>query len=97
MPESTVRVEENPEKNRYEIFVDDRIAGFAEYSDAMGQRVMFHTEVDSAFNGQGVGGKLAAAALDDIRAKGMKVVPTCPFISGYIDRHPEYADLLRQR
>lgn len=90
-----VRVEDNPEAHRYEVFVDDELAGFAEYHDTPGVRTMYHTVVDPSFGGRGIGGKLAAAALDDVRAKGLAVVPTCPFIAGFIQRNPDYADLLR--
>lgn len=93
MPDA-VRVEDNPAEHRYEIFLDDTPVGFAEYRDALGQRVLFHTVIDPEFEGRGLGGKLAAAALDDVRAKGLEVVPTCPFIRSYIERHPEYADLV---
>jgi predicted GNAT family acetyltransferase len=55
---------------------------------------MAHTEVPAKYQGQGLAGKLAAAALDWARTKGMKVIPGCPFIEGYIGKHPEYADLL---
>ena len=53
-----------------------------------------HTEIDPAFEGHGVGSALAKAALDDVRAKGLKAVPLCPFIRTWIDRHPDYEDLV---
>ncbi len=53
-----------------------------------------HTEVPGAYQGQGLAGKLAKAALDWARTQGYKVVPSCSYIRGYIDKHPEYADLL---
>jgi uncharacterized protein len=56
--------------------------------------VLVHTEVDSAYEGHGVGSVLAKAALDDIRRRGKRVTPLCPFVSTYIARHPEYADLV---
>ena len=57
-----------------------------------------HTEVDDRFEGQGVGSALARFALDDVRAEGTRrVVPRCPFIKGWIDKHPDYADLTRGR
>jgi predicted GNAT family acetyltransferase len=55
---------------------------------------MFHTEVPPEYQGQGLAGKLAAAALDWARAKGLKVIPGCPYIQGYVGKHPEYADLV---
>lgn len=69
------------------------VAGFANYRHANNQIVLTHTEVDSAYKGQGVGGQLVRAALEDICARGLRVVPECPFVKGWIERHSEYADL----
>jgi predicted GNAT family acetyltransferase len=88
------QVRHQPEQHRYEIVVDDAVAGFAEYEELDGRHVFFHTEIDSSYEGQGLGGKLASGALDAERAAGCKIVPTCPFIAGYIGKHPEYADLV---
>lgn len=74
--------------------VDDRLAGFAQYRRHGGRLVFIHTEIDDAFEGQGLGSKLARAALDDARAHGLRVVPQCPFIAEWIRRHPDYADLV---
>ena len=48
----------------------------------------------TGFEGHGVGSRLVQGALDDLRARGLAVVPLCPFVAGFIDRHPEYADLV---
>ena len=61
----------------------------------LGKRVFTHTSVDPDYEGHGVGSALARAALDDVRAHGISIVARCPFIAGYIDRHPEYADLTK--
>ena len=53
-----------------------------------------HTEIDDAYEGQGLGGQLARGALDDVRANGHKVIATCPFIKGWIAKHEDYQDLL---
>ena len=90
-----IRVDDNPAETRYEIFVDGDLAGFAQYEDDDGRRTLLHTLIEPAFEGRGLGSRLAAAVLDDIRAKGLTVLPLCPFIGGYIQRHPEYADLVR--
>ncbi len=56
---------------------------------------MVHTETDPAHGGQGYGSLLVKGALDDVRRiGGLKVKPTCPFVATYIERHPEYQDLL---
>lgn len=88
-------IRNNPDLGRYEILVDGEPAGFAEYRLGSGGTVVFtHTEVNSKYEGQGVGSDLASGALDDVRAKGGSVRPLCPFIKRYIDRHPEYKDLV---
>jgi uncharacterized protein len=81
-------------KGRYEITVDGKLAGFVDYTVGDGVVALTHTEVDDAFGGQGVGGRLAKGALDDIRRQGKKVSPICPFIKGYIDKHPDEQDLV---
>jgi uncharacterized protein len=92
---ANVTVQENPERNRYEALVESGVvAGFSEYQKRDGRLVFTHTEVDDAFEGQGVGSALARGALDDARAQGLVVEPLCPFIKAYIDRHPEYQDLV---
>jgi len=92
---AAVTVQDNPEKDRYEA-VDESgvVAGFAAYRKQNGSVVFTHTEVDDAFEGRGVGSTLAREALDDVRGSGVKVVAQCPFIKSYIDRHPDYQDLL---
>jgi uncharacterized protein len=94
---SDVVVSDNPEKNQYEARVDGELAGYAEYHLTRSSIVFTHTEVDPAYKGQGVGSALARFALDDVRSKGERdVVPVCPFIHGWIDDHPDYADLVRR-
>ncbi|MEI2809648.1 MAG: GNAT family N-acetyltransferase [Nocardioides sp.] len=90
-----VRVVDNPEAARFEGWVGDALAGFAEYR-LRGDRIVFtHTEVDPAYAGRGVGTAIAHAALDAVRADGeLHVVPLCPFIKAWIDKHPAYADLV---
>lgn len=88
------RVTDNPDQHRFEAFVDDELAGFAQYR-LHGDRITFtHTEVDDAFEGQGVGSSLARGALDHSRDAGRTVVARCPFIKAWIDKHPDYQDLL---
>lgn len=85
------------EGDRFEARTDDGVvAGFAAYVREPGKVIFTHTEVDPAFEGQGVGSALAVGALDQVRASGERVVPLCPFIRAYIERHPDYADLTRR-
>ena len=87
-------IEYNPDENRFEGYVDGALAGFVLYERDHDRLVLVHTEVDDAFEGQGVGSKLVAGVLDEIRSRGVAVVVQCPFIKRYISRHPEYADLV---
>lgn len=83
-----------PAEKRFEAVVDGRVAGRAEYILA-GQLIIFsHTEVDSAFEGAGIGGALARHSLDEARRRGLVVMPICPFYQAWIGRHPEYRDLV---
>jgi hypothetical protein len=87
-------VRENPEKRRFEAVVDGEVAGSLFYRDTEDGLVLIHTEVDEAFEGRGIGSRLVAGVLDDVRARGGEVVPICPFVKRYLERHPEYTDLV---
>jgi uncharacterized protein len=87
-------VQDNPAHGRYEALVDGQVAGLLFYRAREGELVLVHTEVADEFEGQGIGGRLVAGALDDIRARGLRIVPICPFVKAYLQRHPEYTDLV---
>ncbi|MDE3725246.1 GNAT family N-acetyltransferase [Nocardiopsis sp. N85] len=87
-------VADAPENERYEIRVEGEAAGFAEYILTDGLITFTHTEIDPAHEGRGLGGKLVRAALDDVRGRGLDVLPLCPFVKGWIQRHPDYVDLV---
>ena len=84
-------------KSRYELRMDGRVVAHAQYHRE-GDAVAFtHTEVDEAMEGQGLGSRLASFALDDVRSRGLKAVPRCSFIAGYIARHEkEYGALVKR-
>jgi uncharacterized protein len=89
-----VSVTDAPERHRFEAWADGRLAGFAEYIRRDGLIVFTHTQVDPEFEGHGVGGALAHAALDDSAAHKLRVRAQCPFIADWIERHPGYERLL---
>jgi uncharacterized protein len=89
-----VSVADNPAKRRYEAHVDGALAGSVSYQERPGGLVLIHTEVADEFEGRGVGSRLVAAVLDDMRTRGLSVTPHCRFAAAYIQRHPEYADLV---
>ncbi|HEV7624473.1 MAG TPA: GNAT family N-acetyltransferase [Amnibacterium sp.] len=89
-----VTVRDDRQAHRYRIEVDGAEAGFAAYRLQPGRVVFTHTVIDPAFEGHGLGGRLARTALDDVATRGEQVVPLCPFISAWIRRHPEYLDLV---
>ena len=81
----------NDELGRYEAIVDGALAGFAEYTLTSQTITFIHTEVDSEYEGQGVGSALAQGALDDaIRRGDRRIKVVCPFIRAWIERHPDY-------
>jgi predicted GNAT family acetyltransferase len=67
--------------------------GFSAYRLVSDGIIFTHTEVDPAFEGRGIGSRLAAGALDDVRARGLRMTVKCPFIAAYLRRHPEYGDI----
>jgi predicted GNAT family acetyltransferase len=87
-------VRDNPEELRYEILHEGELVGGIWYRTAPGVVVLVHTEVEPSAEGQGVGSRLVSGALDDIRARGLRVAPVCPFVAAYLRRHPEQRDLV---
>lgn len=88
------QIRNNTDGQRYEVSVDGKPAGFAEYRLRNNRVIFTHTEVDSAYEGHGLGSTLARFALDDVRERNLSAVPLCPFIAAWIKRHPDYRDLV---
>jgi uncharacterized protein len=87
---------DNPDKHRFELRLGQDVAAYAEYN-LLKDAVMFtHTEVLAQHEGQGFGSKLARFALDDVRRRGLRAIPVCHFIAGYIRKHEEYLDLVSE-
>lgn len=93
MDTASLAVSDNEQESRYELTRDGEVLGFLVYrSEPEHDRVVLvHTEVDPAYEGQGLGSVLVKGALDDLRERGVAVVPLCPFVRAYLRRHPEYA------
>ena len=85
---------DNPAEHRFELLVGGQLAGFAAYREGERTHVLTHTEVDSAYEGQGLGSVLIRGALDEIRARGHSALPVCPFVRSFVERHPDYLDLV---
>jgi hypothetical protein len=88
------RVEDNVRLSRYEIKVDGRVVGIADYRVEDGVVVLPHTEVDPALRGTGLAAELIGAALDAIRAAGHRIDPQCWYVAHFVAEHPDYKDLL---
>jgi len=86
-------VTNNSAESRYELAAGGAVA-IAAYRVEEDAVVFTHTEVPQALEGQGVGSRLVRGALADVRLRGLKARPLCPFVAGYIERHPETRDLL---
>jgi uncharacterized protein len=89
-----IEVLDNPDASRFELRLDGELVGSAFYRPEPGRIVFTHTEIGPSHKGEGLGGRLARGALEDVRRRGLAVVPVCPFIAGYIRSHSEYRDLV---
>lgn len=87
-------VQDNPAEQRFEVRLDGEVVGFLRYDDRGAAVLLTHTEVDERFEGRGLGSTLIREALDALRSRGVGVLPYCPFVRGYIQRHAEYVDLV---
>lgn len=87
-------VTDNARQEQFEIRAGDERAGFVAYELQGDQLSLLHTQVDQRFEGQGIGGRLARGTLDSARERGLAVLPYCSFIRTWIQRHPEYLDLV---
>jgi predicted GNAT family acetyltransferase len=97
MATGKITIRDNPDEHRVELRVDDEIAGVAEYVLGPGTIVITHTLVEEKWPGRGLGTRLSRHVLDYARERGLRVRPKCPFIRSYIERHPNYGDLVAAR
>ncbi len=93
-----ITVRDNPEQHRYEAVVDETVAGLIQYRDRHdGARVFLHTQTSPDFGGKGVASVLVRRALELERQRERMVVPVCPFVSAFLERHPDYKDVTERR
>ncbi len=90
--DATVRNAED--RGRYELLVGDDVVAVADYYDRGDVVVLPHTEVAHRLRGQGYGALVVQGALDDLRAKGKRIVPACWYVRAFIDSNEQYTDLL---
>lgn len=89
---TALTIRNNPDRPRYEVLDGGKVIGQAAYvDDGDGHRIFYHTAIDEQYGGQGLAGRLAAEALDETVAAGLKIVPVCPFIKKYLRRNTRYA------
>ena len=89
-----IEVLDAKERSRYEILVDGTFAGFTHYQHHEGALVFDHTVIKEKFAGQGLASKLVRATLDDVRAQEVRIVPLCEYVAGWLEKHPDYDDLV---
>lgn len=89
-----VVIRDDPSNERYTAEVDGELAGFTEYRPWEGRLLFPHTEIDDAHSGKGVATKLIREALDDVRSKGVMIVPLCPFVARFVRHNPDYMDMV---
>ena len=94
IPDDAITVVDDPSASRYELHVSGELAAFTNYRLAPNRIVFTHTETLDGFAGHGLATRLARGVLDAARARGLQVVPQCPFVAQYVDEHPEYQDLV---
>lgn len=95
--EEIVEVSHEPEARRFVVTVDGALAGFTEYRERQGGEVFdfVHTEIDPAFGGRGLGGRLVSEALARTSELGRVIIPHCPFVAAWLKKHPEFAGEVR--
>jgi predicted GNAT family acetyltransferase len=92
----TIEVRDHPAALQYGVTADGEPAGTLRYTLDGDVVTLVHTEVEPRYEGHGVGAQLVKGALEDLRARGKKIVPVCPFVLAYLERHDEYRDLIQE-
>jgi uncharacterized protein len=90
-------VRDNSATHRYELLLDGELVGDLLYRAKDDVVTLIHTAVAPQLEGHGLGERLVAGALHDIRERGLQIVPLCPFVAAYIRRHPDYESLVKSQ
>jgi predicted GNAT family acetyltransferase len=96
MTDRKIEIRDDPEEGAYVVEVNGERAGKAVYHMRGGRHLFVHTEIDDRYSGMGLGTSLVRYALDDVRAMRGTMVPICPFFAAYLERHPDYEDIVDQ-
>jgi len=94
--EALVSVRDDPLASRFELRVNGVLAGYVSYRDARSGRAFEHTVIATEYQGMGLASQLIRYALDEARATGRNVLPSCPFVRSFVQQHPAYVDLVGQ-
>lgn len=98
MADTEPQIADRPERHQYQLALDGKVAAHIAYCmRGEGTIDLVHTEVEPEHEGKGLASRIAKFALDDARARGLKVIPSCSYIDGWVKKHPEYADLVTSR
>jgi predicted GNAT family acetyltransferase len=89
-----IDVADAPDRERYELSVDGEVVGFTAYRARPGLIALIHTEVDEQHQGHGLADRLIRFVLEDARTRGLAVLPFCPFVKAFIERHREFEALV---
>jgi uncharacterized protein len=89
-----IEVADAPDRERYELSVEGEVVGFTSYRARPGLIAFFHTEVEERVQGRGFADRLIRFALEDARARDLAVLPFCPFVKAFIERHREFEVLV---
>ena len=81
---------DNEERHQYEFHIDKYVPRIEYIKSKNGEIYLTHTEVPVALEGKGIGSQLIEKALKDIESKGLRLVPLCPFVAGYLQKHPDW-------
>jgi predicted GNAT family acetyltransferase len=96
MTMDNITIADDAAAHRFELRLGGEVAAWLEYNVLKDALLLSHTEVKPAFEGKGFASRLIAFTLDDVRRRGVHAIPVCPFVAGYLKKHPEYLDLVSE-